>query len=321
MEKVRICFSYKHIDAPWGGANNFIRALYQSMEVSEYFELVENIADDYDILFMNELGLGPVNGSSKMTLADVEKVRGNKKVVVRAVNLLRHSQTLRPWNYLKAWLADRDVIQLLNMADFVVFQSDYQRSFFSHYGYEGKKNAIIHNGAPESFLDYTPRPPIEDGKVVLVSATASPRSTKRHDLIARMSEVENVEMIHFGRWPASIDKKKVILHSIVPHEDMAEVYRKAHFFFHPAVKDPCPNAVFEALCAGLPVIYHPGPGSSAEIVGNNGVPLDGRNFSGTVDSAMKNYKNLIGMVGETRPYYTVERAKNQYISVFKSLYW
>ena len=74
MKKIRICFNYRHISEPWGGANNFIRALHHELMESGEFEFVDCIEDDYDILFMNELGMGPANGSKRIALKKVKSL-------------------------------------------------------------------------------------------------------------------------------------------------------------------------------------------------------------------------------------------------------
>lgn len=322
MKKIRIHFCYKHIESPWGGANNFIRALHKAMEATGEFEFAENIDDEYDLLFMNELGLGPANGSKRISLRKIRQIheRTRCKIAVRAVNLLRHSQSLTIKSFFKAWLKDREVIRLTNSADFVIFQSGYQRSFFVRFGYSGRNSAIVHNAAPPVFLNNNPRPLLGDRPLRLVSSTASPRPTKRHDLVSRISEIEAVEVVHMGRWPDAVDRKNVSLRSVLTHEEMIDVYQQAHYLFHPAVKDPCPNAVIEAICAGLPVIYHPGPGSSAEIIGENGFALEEGNLEATVKKGRADYDPLIRKVAAAKDYYNIKRAANQYIEIFRTIY-
>jgi glycosyltransferase involved in cell wall biosynthesis len=150
----------------------------------------------------------------------------------------------------------------------------------------------------------------------IASSTASPRATKRHDLVAKLSEVPEVEVHHFGNWPGDVDPRNVRRRGMVTREEMARAYGQCDYFFHPAVKDPCPNAIFEAICSGLPVIYNSGPGSSGEIVGPNGFALDESSLSDTVEIARGLLPELKAAVIRNRAYYTIRRATGQYRNVF-----
>ncbi len=94
---------------------------------------------------------------------------------------------------------------------------------------------------------------------------------------------------------------------------------KAHFFLHPALKDPCPNAVFEALCTGLPVIYNPGPGSSTEIVGDCGLPLDEGDLKSTTRLARLRYHELRDQVIKNRHRFAIDAATSGYRNIFAEL--
>lgn len=317
---MRIYLNHRPVSKPWGGANNFIRTLYEALRCSEQFEFAENIEDDYDILFLNEFKIGtstlPKESLSKR-LKKFKKIRKEsdrkKKIVVRAVNLKRHSQRFGFQHIFE----DAAKIKLLNTADMVIFQSNYQKGFFTKYGYKGKNNVVIHNGADTSVFN-------EDGSAVwdgggklrIVSSSIAVRRTKRHDLIAKVSECDEVEVSHIGNWPDSIDKKNVKLLGLLECKDIAAVLKGSHVFLHPAVKDPCPNVISEAICCGLPVIYNDEISSSKEIVQDNGLPINEKNVEETIRQVKDCYHKLKENVKQTRSYYSINRAADEYIRVF-----
>lgn len=320
VRKIRIYFGYKHILTPWGGANNFIRTLYDDMQRTGQFEFVQNIEDDYDILFLNQLGMGPANRSRNMPLRQIKKVGGNssprKRVIVRAVNLVQHVSGPG----LLARFKDIPTIKLVNMADMVIFQSHYQRSFFTRYGYKGKDDVVIHNGAdPTVFNDSGSAMWGGEETLRMVSSSMSLHLVKRQDLIAKVSECEGVEVSHIGNWPDSVDSRKVKLLGVLGQKEVAAVLRRSHVLLHPAVKDVCPNVVFEAVCCGLPVIYHEGAGSGAEIVRENGLPINESNVGQTIRQLKGCYRQLKEHVRRTQRYYSIERAVTQYIEVFSGM--
>ncbi|MFN4164141.1 MAG: hypothetical protein ACK4GK_06175 [Ferrovibrio sp.] len=323
---IRISFTYHPSDAPGGGANNFLRGLKTYLAAKPDFILNGSGREPFDILFMNELNQGPNGGVSRLRLSEItDRIRtsrqaGHKaKLVVRAVNQRRQQEGLSWRDYLSAWLADRAVLKLLDLADFVIFQSNYQRGFFHDYGFTNPLNRVIVNGAAPEFLSI-PRRAYHPGETLrLVSATASARTSKRHEIIAGISLLPGVEVQHFGRWPDGLPTGAVRLAGITTHQQMAVAYRKAHAFLHPAHKDPCPNALLEGLSSGLPALYGDGPGSGAELTGACGLPIDMNGLEATIEALRNQHEALTARLEARRPYYSISRAAEEYIDVFRKL--
>lgn len=323
---IRIHFTYRHVDTPWGGANNFIRALHQHLRECGNFEVAPSIKDPCDVLFMNQLGTGPGGKGAMIPMQQVERllkpdaVTGKRrKLAVRAVNLNWHAFPIGLRNLTRGWWIDRQTIKLLNMADVAIFQSAYQRDFFARAGYRGGNEVVVHNGAATTYWrDPIPAPALSD-KLRLISSTAAPRATKKHDLIAKFSSLEGVEVFHLGVWPQGLDPGRVRLLGMQSREEMVKAFAGCHYFLHPAIKDPCPNSIFEAICAGMPVIYNPAPGSSEEIVGACGIALDENDLAATLAAARVQLTALRKAVVEQRGNYTISRAADQYRAVFERL--
>lgn len=323
---IKIHFTYKHVDKPWGGANNFIRALREELSAKGCFEFTRLIDEDFDVLFMNQLGTGPGGLGESISLGQVKALVGKpstarrRKLVVRAVNLNWHAFPIGPRNFTVGWWRDRQTVALLNLADVAIFQSAYQREFFEQAGYRGGNDIVIHNGAAESFWVEQPAHPPLDGNLRFVSSTASPRASKGHDLIARLSMVDGVEVNHLGNWPDDgTDPGRVRLLGMQASEQMITAMSSSHYFLHSAVKDPCPNAVFEAVCAGLPVVYHPGPGSSREIVGDCGIAIDESDLVETVVQARRQLAALRTTVLAQRDRFAISNAAARYRAVFEQV--
>lgn len=315
---MKIHFTYRHVDRPSGGANNFIRALRQELQGGGNFTFTDSPEEPCDVIFMNQLGTGPGGNGEIFSINQVKRFRDyGRRLVVRAVNLNWHAFHLGPRNLIRGWWRDRQTIALLNLADVAIFQSEYQRQFFIRAGYKGNNSEVIHNGAPPEFWLEPPASAPVHGPLRLISSTASPRRTKRHDLIARMSRCEGVEIYHLGAWPEGLAQGRVQLLGMQPRERMIEAMTACHFFLHTAIKDPCPNAIFEAVCAGLPVIYNPGPGSSAEIVGPCGIPLDEARPNRTLAQARERLHELQRTVSSHRLRFTIGHAASLYGQVFE----
>ena len=316
---IRICFAYRHTDAPSDGSNTFTRALREYVSGVPGFTIVDDPHLDYDVLFMNQLNRSP---GSPYALSEIRAALGgatNKMLVVRAINLSGSFTYNDSIPYSGHSFGDRPVLDLLNIADFVIFQSAFQKSLFDRSGYQGKNHTVIHNGAAPVFLNVPGGAKKLGTKddLILVSSAMARNVAKRQDIIAALSLVPGVKVIHSGVWPEDVDPGKVELAGVLSHKEMARLYERGHYFLHPALSDVCPNSLIEGLCAGLPAIYHPGLGSGSELGGKFGLALDENDLAGTVARARKEYEWLATELAANRHYYSIERAAPNYMSVFE----
>jgi glycosyltransferase involved in cell wall biosynthesis len=319
MRKIKIYFNYKHIAEPWGGANNFIRALYQALDDSGEFEFADDIEDDYDILFMNQLGMGPARNSQWSKLKEIKEVlvkNKKTKIIVRAVNFKLHSDGINLRSLIHFFRKDIEVIKLLNVSEFNIFQSLYQKRVFRKFGYRGHSDTIIHNGANEIFHYSMDLEKDIKGKINIVSV-GSERKSKNHRLIAELSKSDGVNVSYIGRWPKIINNEKVKLLGVLSHDKMAEIYKQSHCFFFPAEKEMCSNALIEALYAGLPVLYLRDSNSIEEVVGKNGLPINIMDLGITIKEFKNKYEQLVKNIEQTKEYYSIKRAVKEYIKIFK----
>jgi len=184
-----------------------------------------------------------------------------------------------------------------------------------------RSGVVIHNGADPVFstskVQQSDSRRAPAGTLRFAAASVSPRRLKRHDLIAALADFPDVEVVYFGRWPDGVDAGRVRLQGMASKEKMADEYARCDYFFHPAITEMCSNAILEAVSSGLPVIYNSGPGSSAEIVGENGFALDETNLKETVRTAWARLDELKDVVVRSRGRYSISRAASQYRQVFE----
>jgi hypothetical protein len=136
-------------------------------------------------------------------------------------------------------------------------------------------------------------------------------------LIARISKISGVEVFHLGAWPADVDAGQVRLLGTLISGQMADHMSKCHYFLHTAIKDPCPNSIFEAVCGGLPVIYNPGLGSSAEILKWCGLALDVEHPEATLSLARLRLAEMRDRVMADRDRFSISHAAGRYRAMFE----
>ena len=125
---VRICFAYRHTDAPPDGSNTFTRALREYVSSVPHFTIVDDLHSDYDVLFMNQLNRSP--GSPVFSFGNPCSTGGENQKKAGGPGRQSKSAILCNRFYPLSGQAfnDRSVLDLLNMADFVIFQSAFQKT-------------------------------------------------------------------------------------------------------------------------------------------------------------------------------------------------
>ncbi|BCX13532.1 MAG: hypothetical protein KatS3mg085_064 [Candidatus Dojkabacteria bacterium] len=216
---------------------------------------------------------------------------------------------------------DQKQIELSKIADFRIFQSIESLNAFQKFGYSDNKHVIIYNGADHNVFKLK-----EDfklgKKIKLIANSWSTNRLKGFDTISLMSEVPGVEMSFIGRWNEEVPKRNVKILGEKTYTEVAKSLSECDFFLHAASNDPCPNVVVEALSVGLPVIYH-NSGGTKELAQNYGVSLPDKintnNLSETLKLAIQKYPKLVEKIKIDRKNFSIERATQEYISIFKNL--
>ena len=322
---MKIFSTYKPVSSPLGGANNFISALFQGLE-NKSVEFEFKLNKYVDFIFINQLSRGHGRGLISLIflvkLVFFKKIH-KKPILTRVVNLNTHAFNKGPRYLIFGWFNDFKSYVLIFISDHVVFQSEYQKDFFLKKSpffvkkYSNKYH-VVHNGADNFYYNSLQRELKKNEKLILVSNTFSFRKTKLHYLIAKFSLLPNVEVLHIGNWPTNIDSQNVKILGVLNKIDIRSTYLKAHFLLHPAIKDPCPNVLFEAILNGLPVIFNSDVGSSTEIIKNNGLALNLDNLNDTISEARLLYKSLINNTNNNNHYYSIDRSIDCYFSIIKS---
>ncbi|MBY3363423.1 glycosyltransferase family 4 protein [Rhizobium laguerreae] len=321
---MKIFCGYETTDAPWGGANTFLRALYGELAETHGMELVFSMEKNVDLVFLNQTSRGPGSGSQQIEQQFVDDLLGKSSslpVVVRAVNLRRHSAKRGglAWWFSADRLRDRKTLSILANANYVIFQSDYQREIFLQNNFRPRRSRVIRNGADQRFVDigYTTHNDLHPLRIF--ASAFSTRKTKRHDLLAQLSELDDVELTFAGHWREGVPPARVKQLGTLSHAEMVEHMKAAHFFAHPAIMDPCPNSMIEALAGGVPVLYGDGPGSGAELASHFGLPLDESDLSKTIGQARSRYQVLCDRLSLERSYFSVKRAAEEYAVLFREV--
>lgn len=169
---------------------------------------------------------------------------------------------------------NKNIKRTYDMADGVIFQSEFNKNLISRYFGEHKNHIIIHNGADLSTIEKSPV--LEFDKYEnLWCCAASWRPHKRlsdniryflehsrkNDGLMIAGSVNSVDIYRHDRIHYLGNLKQSQLYSL---------YKKSKYFLHLAWLDHCPNVVADARASGCQIICS-STGGTKEIAGSNAI--------------------------------------------------
>jgi glycosyltransferase involved in cell wall biosynthesis len=171
------------------------------------------------------------------------------------------------------------------LADRIIYQSAFVRDWWEgRHGQASAAASVIHNGVP--LEDYPPRKGIHDGTLLVVEGALHYNDPARQLLAEAHRSLVKTGLLGRMVILAKIDKAwKVDLARLDPCPEIAELRPRSEarqrqltsaLFLSMEINPPCPNAIIEALAAGLPVLAAD-TGSARELIGAGGevVPYEG----------------------------------------------
>jgi glycosyltransferase involved in cell wall biosynthesis len=171
------------------------------------------------------------------------------------------------------------------LADRIVYQSEFVREWWEHsYGPAAARARVIRNGVP--LEEYPPRKKMHDGTLLVVEGNLHYNDPAREMLwtanralikkgpLKRLTILADTDAA-WGREWARFDPRPEVA-GLRPRSEVRGRQQSAALFLSMEINPPCPNAIVEALAAGLPVLAFD-TGSARELIGAGGevVPYDG----------------------------------------------
>lgn len=266
------------VPPPYGGGNQFLRALWNELE-SRGWKLENNT-------------ISPVTRACLYNSFnfDFDRLRAFRRDGCRMVHRVDGPVSVYRGRDegidRKIWEINRD------LADTTIFQSEYSRSRHAAMDLEFKQVSVIHNAADPSIFHARGRVPFDrNRKIRLIATSWSDNANKGADVFAWLEsrlDWDRFEFTFVGRSPVPFERIRVLppMHS----QDVAGQLRAHDIFITASLHESCSNALIEALSCGLPALFVDS-GSNSELVKEGGLPfVDREELPARLDRLVDEYE-------------------------------
>lgn len=283
LKKKRITVYFKFHKGPWGGGNQFLKAVANELKhrgwwVSNSFDLSTPI-----FLFNSFLlDFDKMNGIDTSSSLMVNRIDG-PTLYVRGTNK-----------------EIDDAIFALNakVTDVSVFQSSWSLFETMKLGYRPVNPVLISNAVDRRIFNTAGKSGFDrNRKIRLISTSWSGNPRKGGPIYKWLDDHldwSKYDYTFVGRVSEKLSHIKIV--DPVPSKELAKILKQHDIYITASDNDPCSNALIEALSCGLPAIYF-NRGGHGELTGAGGLPFDRReDIPNLLDIIVNNYvdfKNLI----------------------------
>lgn len=265
-------------DGPYGGANQFLKALQKALAAQGHY--AEKPEEANVFLFNSH--------------HDLRRVRDMRLKRPDALFIHRVDGPMRGYNQdnddrdKKVYRASR------LLADATVFQSEWSRQENLRYGFpQGTPSTVIGNAPDETIFYPGKRTKPEVGKPARLLATSwSPNPNKGFDVYRYLDETLDPEHYHLtfvGNAPEPFRNIRMIPPQSSPA--LAEIMRDHDLFISASRKEAFSNSIVEALFCGLPVISFAGSSAREAVPEGAGEFYEQKEeIPGKIDNILNNYQ-------------------------------
>ena len=250
---MKIAINRKPISGPWGGGNNFVKAVYDSKPSG--VEITNDLTDDVSVIFL-------MDPRKEGSFDANDALQFSKRKKVQLVQRINECDARKGTEHM-----DNMLLQCSSINTKTIFVSNWMKNYFSSKGWACKNQHVLHNGVDNCF--FFSKPDEKSNKTLkIVTHHWSNNYLKGFDVyefIDYLTTKDNtISFTYIGRDRGSFSNSTTIapLHG----KDLAEELSKYDVYISASRFDPGPNHVLEALAVGLPTYVHKDGGGAVEFV-------------------------------------------------------
>jgi len=324
MKKIFIDYEFKN--KPWGGGNQFLKALKKNLVKRKLFTTDIKKAK---ILIIN---------SHHFSLNFFFSYLKNKHIkIIHRIDGPLHLTRDKNYGYIDS------LIHLFAkyFADGVIFQSNWSRKKNIKFGFDKKiKNIVIYNAPDDKIFFKKKNTSNQNQKKINIVASSWSSNFKKGfnylNFLDKNLNFNNFKITFIGNSPLKFKNIKML--PPLESKKLSKILRQNEYFLTASQDDPCSNSLLEAINCGLKPVYLDS-GGHKEIVNNRGIKFRNkkellvklyqiRKFKlfneekikiNNIDLVAENYLNFIKLSNSNKPN-ILFRIKNIIIYLSRFLY-
>lgn len=298
---MRIYIFYNFQQGPWGGGNQFLKALKKEFEKQGVYG--EN-PEKADVILFN----------SYHWLKQVLKLKSKhpEKILIHRLGPIFHYHRGRFWKRY-----DKKLIKMTNkISEGVIFQSNWSLKESLKLGFnEHKAHCVIYNASDNKVFNRDNKKPFNPAeRIKLIAVSWSPNWKKGFDIYKYLDEnldFSKYEMTFMGNSPLGF--KNINWIKPVSPEKLAEILKEHDIFITAAQKDACSNSLIEALSCGLPAVAL-NDGGHPELLGRGGELFNKQEeVLSKIKKVAANYQHYQSQI----PEFSIKKTAQQYYEFAK----
>ena len=283
MQKPIVNILSKPISGPWGGGNQFLKALVSYLTEKELYVTNPIEADVVLVNSKDELNLIP-ELAQKYGKTIIHRVDGIFSVYRGPEHLHLDHQI---YYFLK------------NFSSGVIYQSCWSKVCHRQNGAPKHENEIVIYNAPDSnIFNTTGKTKRKNSdKIRLITTSWSPNLRKGFGTLQFLDQnldFDKYEYVFVGQSPVKF--KNIEMIDAVPSIKLAEIIKTCDIFITASENDTCSNSLIEALSCGLPVVGL-NSGGTPEIIKSGGKTFNNNNeLLSAIDEVSENLQEYVNNI-------------------------
>jgi len=247
-------------EGPWGGGNNFVKAMYMHMPKMGFSIVSNPVVSIPDVIFLQSpLPDNKTRFSINEALFLKQKFP-QIKIILRVNDCDARKGTS---------VIDNMWIQSSSLVDKTVFVSNWMKNYFIEKGWQCKDNSVLYNGVNLDHFSESEK--IKNGKINIVTHHWSDNRMKGFDIYEELDDFvgtnDRFTFSYIGRELGTFKNTKVI--KPLFGSSLGSELSKFDVYVSASKSDPGPNHILESLACKIPTYVSAAGGGCIEFAGKD----------------------------------------------------
>lgn len=253
---MKISINRKTIAGPWGGGNNFVKAVYDSAPAN--VKLSNSLDVDTDLILL----MDPRKEGGSFDAQEAFNYSLNKNVKI--IQRINECDARKGTEHM-----DSVLLQCSRINHKTIFVSKWMQDYFNKKGWSCKQQYVVHNGVEDCYFLGKEKESHEPLKIVTHHWSNNyMKGFDAYEFLDYLStKNDKIVFTYVGRERGTFVNSKIVppLHG----KNLAEELSKHDVYVSASRNDPGPNHILEAIAVGLPTYVHAEGGGAVEFAGQD----------------------------------------------------